>query len=290
MNRRFLLLFLVFPLAALVRAARGQTQDRAPVIAAAVILVLGLGMIGFLWDWPRLLRFKLKSRPGSPDPGDPRPGQEASTVAGEPAGGTSTIESIRQAVGQPPRVFPDRLQHYLRVRKPNWLWYDLTDPLRLPYRHQQRIRDQGQVVWGAVVQANKRLFVPGPIDAPASVIFSEDPWFDDHPTALVQIADALFKLKGTQPADAQRRAFADLLTVETAPGMRFPVPTSMSEGRAIYHSSVVLPRKHLPRGLLAGQLLPMFLDPAGTGAVLLVPAAYWPRRFLASWTGGGLAR
>jgi hypothetical protein len=282
MNRRFLLLFLVFPLAALVRAARGQTQDKAPVIAAVVILVLGLGMVGFLRDWPRLLRFKLKSHPGSPDPGDPRPGQEA----GEPAGGMSTIESVRQAVGQPPRVFPDRLHHYLRVRKPNWLWYDLTDALRLPYRYQQRIRDQGKVVWGAVVQANQTLFVPDPIDAPASVIFSEDPWFDDHPTALVRIADALYKLKGTQPADAQRRAFADLLTVETARGMRFPVPTSMSGGRAVYHSSIVLPRKHLPGGRLGDRLLPIFLDPADTGAVLLVPAAYWPRRFLASWAEG----
>jgi len=127
MKRPLLLLFLVFPIAAIVRALKGEMQEKGPVIAATIILALGILSVGFLFDWPRHLRFKLKPNSLSRDGADPLPGEEAATMSPEQPGATSTIACIRHALGPPPRVLRKGLGRYLRLRRPNWLWYNLTD-------------------------------------------------------------------------------------------------------------------------------------------------------------------
>jgi hypothetical protein len=138
-------------------------------------------------------------------------------------------------------------------------------------------------VWAAHVQANVLLFNVGPSDHPASVIFSEDPWFDDHPEALFEIGHELFNLKGTDQHDPESADFARMLTSELIRAPLLTVPARFTAGRNVFHSSIVLPREHLPKGVLCRRPMPVWIDPADTGALLLVPAAYWPASLLAMW-------
>ena len=74
-----------------------------------------------------------------------------------------------------------------------------------------------------------------------------------------------------------------MLTVELSRGMLLKVPGRFTSGRAIFHSSMMLSRKHLPKGKLAGPYMPVWVDPDGSGTLLLVPAAYWPASLVAAW-------
>jgi hypothetical protein len=46
-----------------------------------------------------------------------------------------------------------------------------------------------------------------------------------------------------------------------------------------------MPRKHLPKGFLSGSYFPIWIDPRPTGAVVMVPAAYWPASLTMEWDG-----
>jgi hypothetical protein len=193
------------------------------------------------------------------------------------------IAAVRELLGPSPRQFSSELQKYLAVTPPGWLKRQPKDELQLAFKNQIRIRREGAVMWAAIVQANSLLFRRGPTDCPASVIFSHDPWYDDHAEELLQTAHELYQLKGTDQNDADAAAFARMLTNELTRGMMLRVPKRFTGGRNVFHSAIMLPRKHLPKGYLAGSLFPVWADPGGTGALLLVPAAYWPPSLTAAW-------
>ena len=46
---------------------------------------------------------------------------------------------------------------------------------------------------------------------------------------------------------------------------------------------LLMPRKHLPKGYLSGTYFPIWMDPQQTGAVVMVPAAYWPATLTMAW-------
>ena len=197
---------------------------------------------------------------------------------------TLPIDQVRELMGPIPRSFDRGLESYLQIEPPPWLKKHPDPDLQLGYTWQTRIRAEGKVVWGAYVQANSNLFKPGPMDHGASVIFSEDPYFDSHPGELLEAAKELFSLKGTDQADPDSAAFARMLTIEMSRAMLLKVPSRYTCGRKAFHSTLMVPRKHLPKGYLSGNLFPIWIDPQGTGALLLVPAAYWPASLIASWS------
>ncbi len=62
-------------------------------------------------------------------------------------------------------------------------------------RYYQLLLDGGKIVWGAIVQANRRAYMPGNDDLPAVVAFSREPDFDNDPEALQEIAHRVFALR-----------------------------------------------------------------------------------------------
>ena len=195
----------------------------------------------------------------------------------------SPIESVRQLVGSTPRRFDDSLQAYLSVLPPDCLKPKPNDEQWLNVKSQHRLRREGAVVWATIVQANGNLFKRNNAETGASVIYSADPWFDRHREALGQIAQQCFALKGTSPTDRESAVFARMLTDEMIRGMRMKVPSLFTGQRRVYHSSMLMPRKHLPKGFLTGVYFPVWIDPDETGAVVMVPAAFWPPSLLEEW-------
>jgi hypothetical protein len=186
-------------------------------------------------------------------------------------------------MGPAPRSFDNSLQAYLTVPPPRWLKTRWRDEQWLNVTSQQRLRRDGPVVWAAIVQANNNLFKRNNAETGASVIYSPDPWFDRHRDALGQIAQQCLGLKGTKPDDPQSAEFARMLTDEMIRGMRMKVPAVFTGQRHVYHSSMLMPRKHLPKGFLSVVYFPVWIDPEEKGAVVMVPAAYWPASLKVEW-------
>ena len=192
------------------------------------------------------------------------------------------IDQIRDLLGPVPRKFDKSLDAYLAVKKPAWIAGG--DPIGAVYSRQQKVRRDGVIVWGVFVQVNQLNFKPGPIDVGGSVIFSLDPHYDANPGELQAMSIDLYALKGTDQADADAATFARMLTLESSRGMGLPVPPRFTGGRKVLHSSMIFPRKHLPNGFVTSNIFPVWVDPANSQGLLLVPAAYWPASLLAFWS------
>ena len=251
-----------------------------PLVTAVVALIVGMRIYRVFFRRRKIIASKEPIIPMHPVV---LPANRGASPFDQPTRLALPIVAVRDLFGPAPRQFSADLKEYLAIIPPPWLKRQTKDDLQLAYRFQDRIRRDGTVVWAAIVQANSLLFRRGPTDSPASVIFSLDPWYDSNPDDLQLAAHELFQLKGTDQNDADAAAFARMLTNELTRAMMLRAPKRFTGGRNVFHSSIMLPRKHLPKGYLAGSIFPVWVDPTGTGALLLVPAAYWPPSLTAAW-------
>ena len=191
------------------------------------------------------------------------------------------INQIRIALGNPPRKFSKAMQKYLHSDPPDWIPSETTLPKN--FQLQDRVRTNGKIVWSALVQANSNLFSPGPDDHPALVAWSEDPFFDNHVDELQRIAQACFALKRIDQTEPDGQQLSHAVTSEMERPLRTPVPPSMTGGREVFVSVLLVVRRHLPAGHLTESIMPVWLDPQATGFVILVPAGYWPTSLMEAW-------
>lgn len=195
------------------------------------------------------------------------------------------LQQCRDLFGPAPRTFGWwRYNAYVKAYRPAWLRVARGDWLNAVYAGQERLWTGGKVVWGALVQANSLLFKPGGADSPASVVYSLDPFFEDHLAALSALAHYLFSIKGERVDEPELQAFSRLLAdeMDRSPGLR--VPPSLTEGRAAYHTTIMVVRKHLPKGYLKSDYFPLVVDPADRRPAMILPSKYWPSSVYKDWT------
>lgn len=142
-------------------------------------------------------------------------------------------------------------------------------------RVQDQLLQDGMVVWGAVIRADRRFFKSaetfncGYVD----ILYSPDRWADDHPLSIWP--QKLFRSNDSTSADQNVRQFADLLAGKFGHLERCVIPNEISNGRALVATSMIAARKHLPNGKLSVGFLPILVDPDLTTA-MIVPVRYWP--------------
>ncbi|MHB0934816.1 MAG: hypothetical protein ACYC6A_00370 [Armatimonadota bacterium] len=194
------------------------------------------------------------------------------------------IQDCRQRFKAPPRTFSffDRIG-YLRVPPPGWMRFVPKDKLWEIIHNQQMIFEQGQVVWGCLVQANMQLFERGRTDCPAMVVYSTDLYYDSHPDELAEIGHGLYSLKETQPDDPEERRFAEVITNELTRAMCLPVPKSRTDGRTVISTAILVHRRHLPKGILADGSFPLIILPRLTQAAIILPSRYWSPELIDLW-------
>ncbi|CAA9375750.1 MAG: hypothetical protein AVDCRST_MAG64-289, partial [uncultured Phycisphaerae bacterium] len=156
------------------------------------------------------------------------------------------LRETARRVGGPPRRFSALRWRHGRSDPPRWL--TPTDQISRIYQHHDRILRDGHVRWAAVVHANNMLFRPGGGDAGAQVVYAREP--DVRLSDLQTIAARAYALKGTRPADQAERRLADMLTDEMERALDWPVPMTLTGGRDVVTTVVVLPRQHMPGGFL----------------------------------------
>jgi hypothetical protein len=194
-----------------------------------------------------------------------------------------SIEECRRRLGPAPRRFSIVDWAYLTIDPPPFVRCR-PDGYAIVYRDQREVRARGNVVWGALVQANFMLFEPGPHDVPALVLYTLDPSFDDRPDELQSAANRLFELKGKQGLAPEAQRVGDIIAAESTPKLRAPVPSSLVGARDAFLASIVVHRKHLPLGYLSGRWLPLLVCAEASDAAIVVPSRYWPDALLDRWT------
>ncbi len=117
-------------------------------------------------------------------------------------------------------------------------------------RYYQLLLDGGKVVWGAIVQAYRRAYMPGNDDLPAVVAFNPESDLDNDPEALQDIAHRVFALKGQAPEEPNLARIARLISDETAEFHHERLPDSLGWQYNIFISTVSVTRRRLPTGRL----------------------------------------
>ena len=167
----------------------------------------------------------------------------------------------------------------LRRHPPAWLKPDdLTSRI---FANQKQILRDGHVHWAAIVQANSLLFLPGPVDSGAQVVYAPD---NDLPLeALRQIASRLFSFKTRPPADPVLARIGQMLARETERALDWPVPPTLTGGRRVITTIVMIHRAFVPGGMLGMNHFPIIADPQ-TSLALLLPSKFWPESLVSQWS------
>lgn len=178
--------------------------------------------------------------------------------------------------------------------EPFWLWRlfgakgrPTYDPRDTPHPtladHYDILLDHGQVVWGAVAQANAGLFSPGDTDLPAVTIYSPEPHYDSHPRDLSSIGYAAYELKGFVPDEDDLKPLAARMTDEYDATPRGVISRRLAGGHEVYSGATLFHRSRLPNRVLSGRIFPMVIAPAHTDMNMVLPLAYWAGELFASW-------
>ena len=189
------------------------------------------------------------------------------------------MQKLRTGLAAQQQRMSERRLAALAGRAPPWLKPE--DSLYEVIRQQALLLGEGQIVWGALVQANSQLFAPGPSDLPAMLVYSPDRHFDARPAELRLIGSKVFALKGTQPEDPELLALARLITeeVDHSMGLRLPPVFSAQDIRS---AVFMVFRDHLPNEILSGGTFPVLMHPS-TPAVMIVPFEFWPAELTILW-------
>lgn len=167
-----------------------------------------------------------------------------------------------------------------QLTPPDWLVNEDDPELLFQYREQDQLLRWGTVAWGSIVQANQSLFDFGPADHPAMILFSDDRYMVADPYRLRQIGEQLFAAKGrdTTP-DAQQ--FADMLQAEYTRVNSIPLPDSLTNGRPVFITTLMIPRSRLPEGYLKQPVFPVIIDRTQTPiSVTPLPIDFWSEKLI----------
>jgi hypothetical protein len=171
----------------------------------------------------------------------------------------------------------------LAIDAPPWAG---EDDLRFLFDKAQGLLDGGRVVWGAVVQANKALFEPGPMaGAPGEILY--DPHGRTPDADLHSMARTVLTLKGRKFDLPDLASISHYLNDEHIRVFGLDLPARLAP-YPLKISSTWFDRQHLPGGVLAQPLIPLLINDAHPGVVLPLPARFWPPNLREAWAPDGL--
>lgn len=174
----------------------------------------------------------------------------------------------------------------IKLRCPIWL--DAEDPMFELYEKKTALLQQGEIVYAHLLQANTMLFKRfPPMNYPAQVIYSANPYFWKRPVVLQDIAWKIFDYKG-QATDAVPDEWKDIAQVITDEYDRSDFTFSLDlNGQSMEYKMIptMIHRKLLPTGKLCGNLLPVLTLP-DCKQIMILPKEYWTKTFKEAWVAG----
>lgn len=195
-----------------------------------------------------------------------------------------TLQYCADKFGVPPRKFSVFARWgYLRIPYPEWVVDNEDDPILMLWGGMKRLRREGIITWGHVVQANELLFEKGLEDHPGELVYSIKGDSHGDPDELARVAGELFELKGSMPDSPELAPIAAYLTDELTRAFGIDIPSVVSPNLQCQVSSAMFVRKHLPGGVLNKSLMPILVLPDDPQIAMPLPSRYWPEDFVEWW-------
>ncbi len=165
------------------------------------------------------------------------------------------------------------------------VWMKPEDGLYSIYTEKEELLFTGQIYYAYVVQANNMLFSFFPHDdLPASIIYSAEDAVMKNPMLLERMGKYLYHFKDNEEHPDSR--FGDIIGVirdeYDRSSFKFR-PLCAEELGEMYFTSIMVFRKHLPRGTLKGGILPVIAAPERCSSVMILPRRYWTKAFRKAW-------
>lgn len=185
------------------------------------------------------------------------------------------------------REFLDRVRRetpkfYLQAAIPPLKYYK-GDQLQQLWNCQNDLLTQGKLYWGAIIQANGALMMPGKYHQPGEIVCSPDPIYEAHPDLLLDVASRIYDLKHTEPEDQELRIVADHITDERYRAFCERIPLQLTEGRVGVRYTVVFYREHLPHRMIGpSRILPILVHGRHNMAMIL-PGPLWLPELKEDW-------
>lgn len=200
----------------------------------------------------------------------------------------ATLQTCRNNLGAASKQSPSpEDQAYLNINKPQWLLEDPADKLNQHFNHVNHVLRSGNVIWGHIIQVNRLLFEDGPDNHPGEIVYSLDDPETVDPNELMDVANKLFALKGTEPDDPDLAPIAEYLTDQYIRVFGLPVPKSISPNINCFISTTVFFRKHLPAQRVICPLFPILINNQSPYIATPLPEKFWPGDFKEQWVQYG---
>ena len=180
------------------------------------------------------------------------------------------IANIRTRAGSTPRPF-EKNRDQVRM---GFIRKLFDRKLAKQVKDSKLLIEQGNIVWGALVQANSRLFKPGSDNCPGDMFYSTDQRMDAQPEVLAECASNLFSIKGDSVGDPELQAFADSLADELGRSNAMSVPAKLTDGIPSIFAVIEFERKHLPNNCISDQIMPILTHPS-TESIMVLPHWHW---------------
>ena len=163
---------------------------------------------------------------------------------------------------------------YIKLKK---MWYDEEDELLNMYNMQAEFFEHGKHALGAIVIANEKLYKWGILDLPACIVYSFDKYYNDaeNMKELDNIANQLADLRGRRQENNTLKQIVYILESEVERAFGIKLPYDMTNGRDVFFSTVMIPRKYLPKKKVDRAVYPFNILVGIRPDAMLVPHWYW---------------
>lgn len=163
---------------------------------------------------------------------------------------------------------------YIKLKK---MWYDEEDELLNMYNMQAEFFEHGKQALGAIVIANEKLYKWGILDLPACIVYSFDKYYNDaeNMKELDNIANQLADLRGRRQENNTLKQIVYILESEVERAFGIKLPYDMTNGRDVFFTIVMIPRKYLPKKKVDRAVYPFNILVGRRPDAMLVPHWYW---------------
>lgn len=138
---------------------------------------------------------------------------------------------------------------------------------------------KGKIYYAALVQVNSAAFKrsndPSSAILPGVVVYGTDEYYESHPQELKKIAKELYANKRNNILRNELKYFSNVR-----------VDDSLTGGREVYMTTIMIFRKHLPLQYVTGWLFPVIAAPGESTSVFVVDADYWTKDLIAKFIHG----
>ncbi|MBQ8001525.1 MAG: hypothetical protein IJ298_10090 [Ruminococcus sp.] len=171
----------------------------------------------------------------------------------------------------------------IHLHRPWWMFVD--DELSKIYKDKKVLLQQGKVYYACLMQANTKLFQKfPPFDYPAQIVYSTSFEVDENPLLLKDTIEEIYSYKYSDenPPEQWKDIVENIRNEKDRSILSFACSYDNARIDARMQTLMIF-RKHLPTGILSGNVLPIIACPDACDSVIVLPSEYWSDEFKEFW-------